>query len=181
MANVNTQFSAIIAKFAKDALAKAEAIRIYSIEEFFGNIIKDTPVDTGKLTANWLTSQNSPNLTNFFWGNGKRDNPDSDRAGFKTMAIGVALNNVRANLGNGLKTDTSTFLANSAVGQEGESYGWMAEYGYASYGWMGDGRSPPSKNVMSSGFSRHAPQGMVRRNVVKFPSIVKAAIAKANT
>lgn len=175
------QFSDTIRRFAVASQAKAEAIRKDIIFDLFSAIIFDSAVDTGNFMANWNTSQGSPDLsfTPFGWG---IDHPDDVRLGHMHAASSIAMASLKVNLGNGLKRNTRTFLSNRALGNElgstpNEFYGGKIEYGYPHYGWdERNGKTPPSKNVRVSGYSRHAPKGMVRVNIAKIGEIVRRSV-----
>jgi hypothetical protein len=173
------QFADAIRSFQVRSLKAAEAVRKDVIMTLFGDIIFDSAVDTGNFAANWKTSQGAPDLSWEQWGNGRRNNPEEYRAAFASTATAHAYANMLDNLGEGLKRDTQTYLANSAQGGDGDFYGWKIEFGYNFYAWDAQtGRGPPSENVLASGFSRWAPKGMVRINVAKFHEIVRSSVRK---
>lgn len=172
------QFADAIKSFQVRSLASAEKVRKDVIFDLFSAIIFNSAVDTGNFMANWNTSQNSPDLSFSPWGNG-RNNSDSERLSAKSGASSVALARVTNWIGDGLKKDTKTFLSNAAVGIKGDAYGWKIEYGYPHYAWNSlSGKTPPSENVLASGYSRHAPKGMVRINVAKFHEIVRKSVRR---
>jgi hypothetical protein len=179
------QFADAIKSFQVRSLAAAEAVRKDVIMSSFGNIIFDTPVDTGRLTANWMTSQNAPDLSPIWWNEDKRNHTPSEREANQSAASAVAYASLLNNIGEGLKRDTVTYLSNSAQSNKhsedgpGNPYGFKAEFGYKHYAWNArNGLPPPSENVLASGFSQWAPKGMVRINVAKFHEVVRKAVRK---
>ena len=173
------QFAEKVKMFQVRSLAAAEAVRKDVIMSIFGDIIFDSAVDTGNFTANWNTSQDRPDLSWSKWGNGKRNNPPEWRAAFAQTASALAYANMLDNIGEGTNRDTRTYLANSALGDDGDFYGWKIEFGYKAYAWdASTGKLPPSQNVLASGFSQWAPKGMVRINVAKFHEVVRKAVKK---
>ena len=173
------QFADAIRSFQVRSLSAAEAVRKDVIMSIFGDIIFDSAVDTGNFAANWKTSQDTPDLSWLKWGNGKRNNPAEWRAAFASTATAHAYANMLDNLGDGSRRNTKTYLANSALGNDGDFYGWKIEFGYNHYAWDPQtGRGPPSENVLASGYSQWAPKGMVRINVAKFHEAVRKAVRK---
>ena len=55
-------FQTDISKFVKKSNKAPKDIRDAVLLKLFGAIIKDTPVDTGRLRGNWMTNIGSPNL-----------------------------------------------------------------------------------------------------------------------
>jgi len=53
-------FAGDVAKFNREALAKADKDRRAIIIKLFTSVIRDTPVDTGRARNNWLTSIKAP-------------------------------------------------------------------------------------------------------------------------
>lgn len=53
-------FEGDIIEFTNKSIAEADKIRRAVIIELFSAVIDDTPVDTGRLRGNWLTSVNKP-------------------------------------------------------------------------------------------------------------------------
>lgn len=60
MASINTQLEALIMKHAK---INATAFRDEFSASMLQKIARDTPVDTGRATGNWIAKGGSPNLT----------------------------------------------------------------------------------------------------------------------
>jgi len=56
-------FSLSIGRWAKKTTAAQDTVRRAVILKLFTSIIRDTPVDTGRLRAAWRTSVGSPDLT----------------------------------------------------------------------------------------------------------------------
>lgn len=54
------KFVFAVRKFQVDAIARAERIRKAVSKDFLTRVINDTPVDTGRLQANWVTTHGTP-------------------------------------------------------------------------------------------------------------------------
>jgi hypothetical protein len=124
-------FSTDVAKFAVNTLARHEKLRRGVVLKLFSAVVDDTPVDTGRLRANWRCSVEQPNL-----------NPidAEDKSG------DLAKKEIEANLGDGTGKDVKVYLTNNLP------YVWPIEFG---------GHS-----------KQKSPQGMVRRNVLRFQRLV---------
>jgi hypothetical protein len=124
-------------------------VREVAIEAFTRVILK-TPVDTGRLRANWIPSEGEIK---------EEQNDNVDQGGSSTI--------------NSIRQAVSTFpvvgtiwLANSLP------YASVIEYG----GYPNPPKHPTGKT--SGGFSIQAPQGMVRVTVEEINSIISDAIAR---
>ena len=53
-------FSSDVHRIAKDMGVRAETLAEASVVELFTSVIRDTPVDEGRLRGNWQTTENSP-------------------------------------------------------------------------------------------------------------------------
>lgn len=91
-------FSKSIGSFGVNTLGNAERVRRAIVLKLFSSVILDTPVDTGRLRGNWLTSQGSPKLNSV---------ARVDSSG------GSAIAEVQSNMGDGTSQDTSVFLSNN--------------------------------------------------------------------
>lgn len=102
-----------------------------------GLIIKETPADTGRLRGNWQASINAP-LSN-------KLNTMDKNGNAAVAAAGNVINNLV--IGN------TFYLTNNLP------YAAVVEYG----GYPNPPKNPTGKTI--NGYSRLAPQGMVRKNV----------------
>lgn len=118
-------FSSDVSRIAKDMNDTAENVARNVFIELFSAVIKDTPVDEGRLRGNWQTTRNSP-------ANGTVE---------RTGGSG-AISEVRAKVN---KPDVY-YLTNNLP------YAERIEYGYSKI---------------------KAPEGMVRKNVLRLKSILR--------
>ena len=56
-------FSADVARFAKKANASIDLITRKVTLDLFADVVRRTPVDTGRLKGSWVASQHAPNLS----------------------------------------------------------------------------------------------------------------------
>jgi hypothetical protein len=91
-------FSGQVATFKVGSLKAVEQFRRGVVLKLFSSVILDTPVDTGRLRANWRTNVASPNLTT-------SDAKDPTGVG--------AINEVKNNSGDGTGKDISVYFSNS--------------------------------------------------------------------
>lgn len=122
--------------------------------ELFKAVVNDTPVDTGRLRGNWQASLAKPK-------NGQ----------LEERGLPEVFNEIEANLG---KIDQASFLTNNLP------YAPTVEYGgYPNppeYKATKPGETQEVKVV--GGYSKKAPEGMVRRNVARFRRLVNQELRK---
>ena len=147
-------FEAQCRKFAEKAnMSVGKAIRGASIA-LFRNVIKMSPVDTGRFRANWMVGMKVPS---------EETTESTDKTGGTT-----AMN--MAQYINAQKESYEFTLANNLP------YAHMLEYGGYNPNLVGP-QQATSKTV--NGYSRQAPNGMVRVSVAMFNSILEEQ-ARAN-
>jgi hypothetical protein len=122
-------FSATIGKWCQGASGKQDRLRRAVIIELFGAVIKDTPVDTGRLRSSWRCSIGTPSLD--------ADPAVRSRQESNNEVISMALNSA---------PDSVVILTNAM------DYAARIEYD----GWS----------------KKKSPDGMVRRNVLRFRAIL---------
>lgn len=129
-------FSAQIAKFGENASKRIQEVRRGVIIKLFSSVILDTPVDTGRLRANWLVSIGAPK---------KQTTEQVDKSG----RVPIAAVQDAAKQSDG---DTSVYLSNNL---------------------------PYAARIEFEGWSKiKAPEGMVRRNVVRFGRLISIEVRK---
>ena len=134
-----------IHRFGQRVIVQNEQMRRAIITELFGSVIKDTPVDTGRARANWQTEINAPKTNEL-------NTTDKTGAGAKAEVVGKA---------NASRWGDALHLTNNLP------YIFKLEYG----GYPNPPRTTSGKTV--NGFSKQAPQGMFRRNILRITAIVK--------
>ena len=134
-----------IHRFADRVIVQNEQMRRAIITELFGSVIKDTPVDTGRARANWQTEINAPKTNEL---------NTTDKTGAGARAEVVAKTNAS-------RWGDSLHLTNNLP------YIFKLEYG----GYPNPPRTTSGKTV--NGFSKQAPQGMFRRNILRITAIVQ--------
>lgn len=102
-------FSQKISQFSFDAIELTEEVRMAVEEEVFRSVIKDTPVDEGRLRGNWQATKNSP-------ATGTLDSIDKNGA----QTIDKAVQLVRSS-----EPDQTLYLTNNLP------YAVRIEYGYS--------------------------------------------------
>ena len=190
MAAVENSFSLQVAEWAKTTNQKIDAsVRSITLGLFSG-IIKATPVDTGRLRGNWQTSVGSPAI-----GTVERLDPTPQGSGG-----GAAIAEVRANMGGAGKV---TWLTNNlpyasvvefglypnpvkrgTLINRGAKVGSLGLTGFSgnislrqSLALSSRTREPAVYEIRSAGgYSRQAPQGMVRTNMARVQQIVSASL-----
>ena len=154
------QFAVDISNFVNKTQEKTAKVYKNTAFELFRDVIKSTPVLTGRARGNWFPSITAPIIAT---------RPDKSKTGAKVInEIRSVLNSVVA---NSLSGYPSMFLANSLPYIRKLEYGgypqnpkrgtWMVPYGGKGYQIRSAG-----------GFSKQAPRGMVRMNIERFPDIV---------
>lgn len=133
-----------IHRFGQRVIVQNEQMRRAIITELFGSVIKDTPVDTGRARANWQTDINAPKTQEL-------NTTDKTGAGALADVVGSV---------NASRWGDSLHLTNNLP------YIFKLEYG----GYPNPPRTTTGKTV--NGFSKQAPQGMFRRNILRITAIV---------
>lgn len=137
MANDNRQFTIAVKKFVDDSIELTNTQRRKLAIDFFSDVTMRTPVDKGVARANWNPSIGAPDLT--------FDAEKTDKTGEETI---TKIQSVV----NSLKYDTTLYLSNATP------YIQKLEFGlYSSKNAL-----DPKSKVTSKGFSKQAPQGIVR-------------------
>lgn len=123
----------------------------------FKAVVNDTPVDTGRLRGNWQASIGSPKSGEL-----------------EARGLPAVFGEIEANLG---KIGEASVLTNNLP------YAQVVEYGgfpnppeYKAT--KGDGQVQEVKVI--GGYSKKAPEGMVRRNVSRFRKLVQKELRKLN-
>lgn len=142
---------AVLNELGVKAIAKANKGVKASAVELFRRVIKETPVDTGRARGNWFTTFGSP--SNKTAGNRLPENPAIKMRSFDLIK--------RRNW----------YLTNNLP------YIHALEYG--------EYPNPPKKGTYTKGkgyekrsrggYSKQAPNGMVRKNLALWPSLLKRA------
>lgn len=148
---ITSNFDGFIKEFDLDSTKvfdKADDKVADAIRLLFNSIIIKTPTDSGYLRGNWHVSLGSDSARVY----GSKDAP---------RAVGSAINEANSKLSKfNSKAITSAYIVNNV------EYGPVAEYG----GWKG-----PTAKVTGSGFSRKAPNGMVRISLTDFELFLRRA------
>lgn len=131
--------------WGRKALEKVNRQKREIILRLFRSVIMDTPVEEGTLRANWRTSDSNPITEPVSSNEWQKAIEDMTR-----VVNGADLNN------------TEMFLTNNLP------YGPVVEYGL----YPNPPKSEEGKTI--GGFSKKAPAGMVRRNVMRFHRIAVA-------
>lgn len=110
-------FKADISKWAGRSLEEVEDTRRDVAEQFFVGTVKDTPVDTGALKANWTPSKETPKF---------ETRADTDKNGQATIS------KIRSMLATGSKhKDQTVYLTNSLpYANKAENTGWRITPAY---------------------------------------------------
>lgn len=123
-------------KFGPETVGNINRLRRGITLKLFSSIIRDTPVLTGRLRANWQISENAPILSS---------TDKTDRSGGQTIAALSAP--IEKSTG-----DTEMFLSNNL---------------------------PYAAKIEFDGWSKvKAPEGMVRKNVVRFGRLISIEASK---
>lgn len=119
------------------------------VNQRIGNdIILNSPVEEGTLRANWLSKKNQADQS--------YDEGTQDKSG------SGSINRLSIELST-LENGETFFFTNSLP------YAEVVEYG---------GYSPNGPKVTDEGYSKKAPEGMVRISIARFPDIVSEEIAR---
>jgi hypothetical protein len=151
--NWNVVIPKEIARISRDLVRTADTI----FGDLFAKIIYDTPVDIGTLRASW----------NFSWGDPVFDVQPPGRDAVAAMKASFVSTYHRG-------AQNTYTLAN------GLPYAHVVEYGLypnpvKKGTWLGPGMGYEIRSV--GGYSKKAPQGMVRINIVRFQEAVEEAAA----
>lgn len=143
------QFAGSIAAFAKKAKISQDRAFRGVSIKLFSAIITESPVDTGRFRANWMVSNGQSSTAT-------TTEVDTSPGGEETK------NKVEQYI-TGVKDVYAFTLANNLP------YAHVIEYG----GYPGDG-----PNTVG-GFSKQAPQGVVRVNIARFEQLLNEAAQEA--
>lgn len=134
-----------IRNFINRVQVESEQMRRAVIIELFSSVITDTPVDKGLTRGNWQTNISAPITTE----TARHD---------KTAQ--AAINDVRTKA-QASHWGQDMYLTNN------KPHIFKLEYG----GYPNPPRTLSGKTI--NGFSRQAPQGMLRRNIIRIESIIR--------
>lgn len=145
-------FSQQITRFGKKAIPIIQNVRRGVTLKLMTSVIMDTPVDTGRLRANWRLSEHEPNLAQRPGFNNDAEQAAASKAGkklsgYNNAAIAEVQAGIEASTGDG-----KLYLVNNLP------YAHAIEF---------DGVSHTK-----------APEGMVRRNVVRFGRLIQVQIGE---
>lgn len=137
-------FSSDIAGFRLKTLDNYRAVKRMSAFDLFSAIILETPVDKGVLRNNWFVSMGSPSL--------------------ETTEAGDA--------GQGPISRTEQELNSTSLNKD---IFFTNNLKYATVIEFGGYPNPPikGKGMVANGFSRKAPEGMVRVNALRWKTLVE--------
>ena len=140
-------FSQQVGKWTQHTAPEAVAEDMQAITiELFGGVASDTPIGEGRLAANWQPSSGTP-------ATGEIESTDHKAAKRKIKDFVSSF--------DFSKKDFVVYLTNNL------KYATVAEYG----GWSG-----PTDKVTSDGYSRKAPEGMVRKNLIRVAQNLKTRL-----
>lgn len=143
-------FSQDISKFGVGAVDKIQRVRRGVTLKLMTSVIMDTPVLTGRLRANWRLSAQQPNF--------------NERVGFDASRQEAA-----AAKGTTIPNHTQAAINEVQEGIEAST---------------GDGllfltnNLPYAHRIEFDGWSKKSPEGMVRRNVVRFGRLIKVYVGE---
>ncbi len=143
-------FSASIGKWAGDTITRTENVGKQAAIALFRGIILDTPVDTGRLRANWQATADSPVFSQL-----SLDDKDGAQAVEKMTTVILAQGQ-----------DFTVYMTNSLP------YAPVAEYGE----WKDKNGNPANGPHTIGGYSIQAPAGMVRRNMTRINTNLNKAM-----
>lgn len=157
----NNKFAADVRKWAELTTRTTEqAVRGIAIA-LFRDIVQATPVDTGRLRGNWQTTMGAPAS-----GEIDREDKSGNAAGGEIVTV------------VGQLKDGSVFLTNNLP------YAGVVEFGEYPDPVKKGTRVETGKNKgqyeirSKGGFSKKAPQGMLRLNVVRFQELVAREVRR---
>ncbi len=145
-------FTADVNKWARTvARDNPKKVRDGVLLKLFSAVIKDTPVDKGPLRGGWVTS--SGTRTNAL---GSADKTGNDAINLVSRVVRFA------------PMSESIFFQNNLP------YAEVVEFGTYS------GVGPKTVDRLGGVFSRQAPQGMMRKNVIRFEILMAREVEKVN-
>lgn len=157
------QFAIQLEEFARETgLAMDQVVRHVAMRAFV-SVVKKSPVDTGRFRGNWQLSKNSPDP-------GIRVSWRLDKSGQLVIAEAQVV-------AESLRAGGMAYIFN------GLPYGPVLEFGgYPSPPEHGTWRRGKGFEVRSAGgFSKQAPQGMVRLTVIELHRFMREAIASVRS
>jgi len=160
MATIRDNFAVEITNFVNKTQGKVAAVYKKSVMDLFSSVVYSTPVLTGRARANWMVSISEPIRAT-------RENKSKTGA-MVVNEIRSVLNFVKANSQAGYP---AMFLSNSLPYISHLEYGWY-EPDPVRGTWMVPYGGKGYEIRSSGGFSKQAPQGMVRMNVERWPDMV---------
>lgn len=153
---LNADFGKNMQTIADKLGARVDLVAKKIVGELFSRIVERTPVDTGRLRANWNLSVDSPNVSTGMPGGVSIDHVTSMKNRVESMDI----------------AGHQVYLSN------GLPYAAVVEYGQypnpPMYGSKKRGEDGMAIHVIN-GFSMQAPHGMVRVSIAEIDSIVREA------
>lgn len=154
---LNADFGKNVQTIADKLGARVDLVAKKIVGELFGRIIERTPVDTGRLRANWNLSVDTPNTATNMPGGTSIDFAKSMKNRVEAMDI----------------AGHQVYLSN------GLPYAAVVEYGgYPNppkYGSKKRGEDGMAIHVIN-GYSMQAPHGMVRVSIAEIENIVQEAV-----
>ncbi len=143
-------FSASIGKWAGDTITRTENVGKQAAIALFRGIILDTPVDTGRLRANWQASADSPVFSQL-----ALDDKDGAQTVEKMTTVVLAQGQ-----------DFTVYMTNSLT------YALVVEYGE----YKDKDGNPANGPHTIGGYSIQAPAGMARRNMTRINTNLNKAL-----
>ncbi|MGP4140983.1 HK97 gp10 family phage protein [Sodalis praecaptivus] len=143
-------FSASIGKWSGETIKRSEYVGKEAAIALFRGIILDTPVDTGRLRANWQVSADSP-----VFGQLALDDKDGAQTVEKMTTVVLAQGR-----------NFTVYMTNNLP------YAQVAEYGE----WKDKNGNPANGPHTVAGYSTQAPAGMVRRNMSRINTNLNKAM-----
>ena len=137
-------FTLDVRKMAEEQKAEIGQIKRAVVFALFRDVIKKSPVDTGRFKGNWFITENAP-------ANSSRIATDTSLAGGVGPVSTAELEGISTKF-------TVDYLTNNLV------YGPLLEFG---------GYNHATDKTNGSGFSRQAPFGMIRITLRQFRKIAK--------
>lgn len=149
-------------KWAVTAMEKSEdAIRATAIK-YFSAIVTSSPVDEGTFRANWYVTTTSPS---------------SDRNDSKTDKSGSSTISAMANfVSKSITWDSFIFTNNLPYSEVIEFGGYSSPVSKGT--WNKKTKSYEERSL--DGYSKLAPQGVVRVNAIRFNKLLEAEARKVN-
>lgn len=148
-------FSAQVAGFGVRAAARAQEVRQGVTIKLLNAVISDTPVDEGTARANWQLTEGSPATGTI----------EATAKGKKGLTVQEAQVIARTT------GDAAIFLTNNLPYIQKLEYG-----GYPTGNADKVKVSKGGSKVNPAGMSKQAPEGMVRKNVLRFARLIKVQV-----